>query len=242
MAQRSASAAMKRRSPGESEPGGTRAQKGVRVARPVGGLGEEIDQAAARLGRGRAPVAGAAAVGREPGQVDDRLAQAPVADLGPPGVGPRLHDDVARRPWRRGGTRGAAAILPTPCSPTMRTAVSAPLTRAAAGLEPGSGLLRRPVKGTGSRGRLAMRWRRAAEMEVSGRLGGGWAARCARRSRRRTSAREGRWRGTRRRSRLGPGSRSGPDTPSPALSDALRAAANSSAFWKRRPASFLAAP
>ena len=78
----------------EAARGGARpevALRGVAVAD-----GEEVRQAAAGLGGGARPVGGAAAVRRETRELDDRAAERVVADLGPPGVGAGLHDDVAR--------------------------------------------------------------------------------------------------------------------------------------------------
>ena len=64
-----------------------RAPRRASASRGRGRLGEEVDEAAPRLGRGGGPVAGGAAVGREAGEIDDGLAERVVADLGPPGIG-----------------------------------------------------------------------------------------------------------------------------------------------------------
>src|SRR5690606_18221936 len=58
---------------------------------------EDVCEPAARLGAGGGPVLGRSAARRELGEAADRLPERVVADLGPGGIGPRLHDDVALR-------------------------------------------------------------------------------------------------------------------------------------------------
>ena len=161
---------------------------------------------------------GAAAVGREAGELDDRACGGRSSRPRP--TRDRGRSRRRRRPRRRRGARNSCKrrVLPTPCSPTMRTAASDPLTswRQASSHSRSSS---RAVKGTGRRGRLERRWRPPRMAATVPRAGGrARQARRARRSRRRTSARAGRSRRTRRRRRRPRRARSGPTAPSVAAS------------------------
>ncbi len=59
------------------------------------GLAEDVRETAARLGRRGAPVVRPTAVGRQAREPDDRPSERVVSDLGPPGIGRDVNDEVA---------------------------------------------------------------------------------------------------------------------------------------------------